>query len=218
MSDNLETFTLQDVERITNIRETTLRFYLKKFRKYFEPIHRGPFNSIVFTDKDINLFLKIRTLSKQHSLPMGEIEASLKNENLPAISIVRDEKNGMVVKETVDSLIHAQNDLKKTLCDNSVVLNELAMNQQLIQEKQLKVLKFLQDLDKLPKCLHTLEDKMEQQSGLTRELLEQNRTMYSKIENLEQENQKLRETVTGAGRGFWERVWVSFKSWFFEEA
>ncbi|MDD5091578.1 MAG: MerR family transcriptional regulator [Candidatus Wallbacteria bacterium] len=217
MTGTVETFSLQDVARVTGIKETTLRFYLKRFREFFEPMKRGPFNSIIFEEKDINLLLKIRTLCKQHSMPMGEIEATLRSENLPAISIIKDENSPAVAREAVDGVMRMQNDLKKILCDNAIALSEIVTGQQLMQEKQMRMAKVLQQIEKMPEYFESLQEKIRKQEEAIGHLADLNGGLAAKIRELETSSNKLVNELHNTGDGFWARIGRCFKTWFFEE-
>lgn len=211
-----ESFSLADLSRITNIKDSTLRFYLKRFRKHFEPIKRGPFNRMIFFEKDINLLLKIRTLSKQHNLSMEEIEKSLESNKLPEISIKADETSKAYSSEALEKLTKKQKEIKEYMANNSIAIQEVMANQQIIEERQMRIIKFMEKLEKLPDSIEKLNSSFEKSKSIIESLDRKNSELTHKIDELQKKNEKLTEKMEEKRRGFFERFFETFKEWFFE--
>lgn len=212
-----ETYSLLDVSRITGIKETTLRFYLKRFKTFFEPLKRGQFNSIIFSDKDINLFLKIRTLSKQHGLSMDEIEKSLSGNNHPVISIKRDDTSPAALKEGFERISKFQKEVKEVLLENSLTLQDINASQQILNEKQQKLTKLLEGLLKLPEVVQDISETIKYQNEILTSISMENKELKNEILKLKQENEKLTKKFDEMDKGLIERFINSFKAWLFEE-
>jgi len=75
-------FTIQEVSQVTGITVRTLRNYLKSYVDLLQP-RRGYYNSLVFSEQDINVFVMIKTLIKD-GFKVGEIQEKVRAE-LPAM-------------------------------------------------------------------------------------------------------------------------------------
>ena len=75
-------FSIQEVSQITGISVRTLRNYLKTYTDLLQP-KRGYYNSLVFSEKDVNIFVMIKTLIKD-GFKNSEIQTKILAE-LPAL-------------------------------------------------------------------------------------------------------------------------------------
>lgn len=72
-------FTIQEVSQLTGISVRSLRNYLRTYPEVLHP-KRGYYNSLLFSDKDINIFIMIKTLIKdgfKNSEIIGKINDEL---------------------------------------------------------------------------------------------------------------------------------------------
>lgn len=99
-------YTIQEVSQLTGITVRTLRNYLKSYENLIEP-RRGYYNSLIFDQEDVQIFVMIKTLIKDGFKP-EEIDQKVQ-EQLPELrqemEQARKQEEDLVNKESKESTV-----------------------------------------------------------------------------------------------------------------
>jgi|GEM_PF-1111687 len=136
-------YTIQEVAKLTGITVRTLRNYLKSYEEVIDP-RRGYYNSLIFDQEDIQIFVMIRTLIKDgfkqeeiqekiaEELPKLREEMKQAQQEEPAVKeaeekeeIKSPQKLKLAKKETSKEIIYAEDEQEPTVRVNPKLLKNM---------------------------------------------------------------------------------------------
>ena len=168
-------YDIKQVSKMTDISVDTVHHYVKKFRKYFKGLKRGKFNSLVFSDCDIELLISIRTMNKMENKTLKEIMTYFRecNEN---------------------NLNNPQTIIKNDVCDNNENSDDDIINIQSSENTVFPIKKIenfeimISDIkDEYKKIIENNENIL----GKTDDLKKMMNLLYTKLNSIENRQQKM---------------------------
>lgn len=114
---------IEEVSKLTGITVRSLRNYLRRYREHLRPA-RGLCNALVFSDEDVETFVKIRTLLREGKA-RPEIHETLRGETDDEPMVVRraDETGGPPAVVRADPALLAQLDRQAALLERLLEQN-----------------------------------------------------------------------------------------------
>ncbi|MFA7577721.1 MAG: MerR family transcriptional regulator [Candidatus Muiribacteriota bacterium] len=160
-------YDIKQVSEITDISIDTVHHYVKKFRKYFKGLKRGKFNSLVFSDCDIEFLITIRTLNKMENLTLKEIKHKLDKGEINPAEVSKNSKVEVENESETKKEIYAIEKIEEF-------------------EKMFEVIR--SDYGKISEDNQVISQRTEDLKNMLN-------TIYSKLNHIELKQQKLIEEV-----------------------
>ena len=169
---------------MTDISIDTVHHYVKKFRKYFKGLKRGKFNRLMFSQIDVELLVKIRTLNKVENKTIKEIMQYCQENK----SVIENLNNNLGVVEEKNTEINGSKQVETKNVD-ILNINEVEKSNEVFPVEKLENFELM--ISDIKDEYKKLVENNNNMLGKTDDIKKMMNLLYTKLNSIENRQQKI---------------------------